>query len=60
MASLRNLKKDINFLATELLSEAYVKQIIGENVDQDALAKLMVQAVELRNELISRANHPNA
>ena len=59
MASIRNLKKDINYLASELVTEAYIKQLVKEDVNQDALAKLMVEAVDFRNELVARANHPD-
>nr|WP_319401534.1 hypothetical protein [uncultured Carboxylicivirga sp.] len=60
MASVKELKKDVNFLATELLTEAYVKQLLIEDVDQEKIAQVMVDAMTYRNDLISRANHPDA
>lgn len=59
MASVRELKKDINFLASELVTEAYVKQLLKEDVDNDKIAQVMVSAIEFRNELVKRANHPD-
>lgn len=59
MASVRELKKDINFLASELVTEAYVKQILKDDVDNDQLAQVLVKAMVFRNELIKRANHPD-
>lgn len=59
MASVKDLKKDINFLTSELLTEAYVKQLLIEDVDQDKIAEVMVQAITYRNDLITRANHPD-
>jgi len=59
MASIRNLKKDIHFLASELVTEAYVKQYLKENVDQDKLAQVMVAAINFQNTLVSRVNHPD-
>jgi len=60
MASVRELKKDINFLASELVTEAYVKQLLKEDVNNDKVAQVMVDAIEFRNELVRRANHPDA
>ena len=59
MASVRELKKDINFLASELLTEAYVKQLLIEDVDQNKIAEVMVEAMTYRNDLIARTNHPD-
>ncbi len=59
MASIRELKKDINFLASELVTEAYVKQYLNADVDQDKLAQLMVAAIDFQNTLVRRANHPD-
>lgn len=60
MASVRELKKDINFLASELITEAYIKQLVKDDVDNDKVAEVMVKAIEFKNELIARANHPDA
>ncbi|MBS2213829.1 hypothetical protein KEM09_20645 [Carboxylicivirga mesophila] len=60
MASVRELKKDINFLASELITEAYVKQLVKEDVNNDKIAEVMVKAIEFRNELVAKANHPDA
>ncbi|WP_439184307.1 hypothetical protein [Carboxylicivirga taeanensis] len=60
MASVRELKKDINFLASELITEAYVKQLVKDDVDNDKIAEVMVKAIDFRNELVARANHPDA
>jgi hypothetical protein len=59
MASVRELKKDINFLASELVTEAYVKQLLKEDADNEKIAQVMVDAIEFRNELVKRANHPD-
>ena len=59
MASVKELKKDINFLASELLTEAYVKQLLIEDVDQEKIAQTMVDAITYQNDLIARTNHPD-
>jgi len=57
MASLRDLKKDINFLTSEIFTECYVKQFAKADVDKKNLAGIMVEAVKFRNEFIARTNH---
>ncbi|TRX66508.1 hypothetical protein [Carboxylicivirga sp. M1479] len=59
MASVRELKKDINFLASELITEAYVKQLIKDDVNNDKVAEVMVKAIGFRNDLVAKANHPD-
>ncbi|NPA36673.1 MAG: hypothetical protein GXO47_07470 [Chlorobi bacterium] len=60
MSSIRELKKDIHFLTTEIFAECYVKQFIKEDVDKEKLAQIMVDAVKMENEFISRTNHYDA
>ncbi|TAJ11835.1 hypothetical protein DMA11_15360 [Marinilabiliaceae bacterium JC017] len=59
MSSIRNLKKDINFLASELFTDCYVKQLLHEDADKEQIAKIMVEAVNFKAEFIARANHPD-
>ncbi|MCW3807951.1 hypothetical protein [Plebeiibacterium marinum] len=59
MASRRDLKKDINYLATEILSQGYMKLALMETVKEEDLQPIMAEAIEMRNEYVSRANHPN-
>ncbi len=59
MASRRELKKDINYLAAEILSQAYMKLALMENVSEEKIQPVMVEAIEMRNEFVSRANHPD-
>ncbi|MCU4177423.1 hypothetical protein [Carboxylicivirga sp. N1Y90] len=59
MASIKELKKDINFLASELVTEAYIKEMLKDDVNSDQLAQILVKAMIYRNELIKRANHPD-
>ncbi len=57
MSSIRNLKKDINFLTSEIFTEGYVKQFAKADVDKKKLAEIMVDAIKFRNEFIARTNH---
>ena len=57
MSSIRNLKKDINFLTSEVFTECYVKQFAKADIDKNKLAEIMVDAVKFRSEFIARTNH---
>ncbi len=59
MASIRELKKDIDFLSTEIISECYFRMMMLENADKTALTATVSQAVAFSNDFISRANHPD-
>jgi len=58
MASIRLLKKDINRLAFNLLSECFAIKHYNKGVSDDEYDAVIKKIVYLRNDLISRANHP--
>ena len=60
MSSIRELKKNIHFLTTEIFAETFVKQVVKEDVNKEKLAEVMVDAVKFRDEFIARANHYDA
>ncbi len=59
MASKRELKRDINRLTFELVSDAF--QVIKQKpeIPRDDVMKLINQGVGLRNTFIQRVNHPS-
>ena len=57
MASIRNIKRDIDYLIEEALSDCYLT-IYFQPEKKEAVLKLMEEVVELRNSLIERANNP--
>jgi hypothetical protein len=59
MANIRDLKKDINHLASEIITEAYVRKMIFDNINDDDFKKVVVDAIEFRNDLIAKVNHPD-
>lgn len=59
MASIRDLKKDINFLASEIVTEAYVRKMIFDKIKEDDFKKIVTDAIDFRNELIAKVNHPD-
>ena len=57
MASIKQLKDDINLLTYELINECFTFKIYHPEKVKRA-DKAISEIVKLRNELIYRANHP--
>ena len=57
MSSLRILKKDIDYLVEELVSDCYLSIYVNAN-NKEAIVTVMNEAIALRNELFERANNP--
>jgi hypothetical protein len=60
MASIRILKKDINRLAFNLLQECFAYRHYSGDLSEDKFDEVIRKVVLLRNDLILRANHPEA
>ncbi len=60
MASIRKLKKDINYLSYELLTEAFAYRYFHPDLADKRFYEIISRIVLIRNELISRTNHPEA
>lgn len=59
MASIRELKKDIDNLIFEVISDCLVYSNIHPENKTDELSVLISDAVEFRNDLIARVNNPD-
>ncbi len=59
MASVRELKKDIDFLVFEVISDCFVYSNLHPDNKSNELTVLINDAVELRNDLIARVNNPD-
>ncbi len=57
MSSLRILKKDIDYLVEELVSDCYLS-IYFHSANKEAILSIMSEAIEVRNNLFERANNP--
>ena len=58
MASRKKLKKEINNLCYEVVSDCFTYNLVHENANRDKVMKIITGASELRNELITRVGHP--
>jgi hypothetical protein len=59
MASVRGLKKDIDSLVFEVISDCFVYSGLHSDNKTDEVTAIITDAVELRNELIARVNNPD-
>ncbi len=59
MANLRDLKKDIKYLVSELLTQAFLKQAETDSKGEEKINEIMIETVHMHNEFIARANHPD-
>lgn len=59
MAKIRDLKNEVNYLIYEVLSDCNTFMAFHHEKTGEAL-KLVEEAVELRNHLIQKINHPQS
>jgi hypothetical protein len=59
MASVRELKKDIDYLVFEVISDGFVLSSIHPENKPDEVSAIISDAVNLRNDLIARVNNPD-
>lgn len=58
MASLRGIKNDIDYLVSEVISDCYVALYFNDESKRERIVALIEEAVEFRNEMFVKANHP--
>jgi hypothetical protein len=59
MASVRELKKDIDFLIYEVISDCFTFSALHPDIKSDELSAVISDAVDFRNDLIARVNNPD-
>jgi hypothetical protein len=57
MASIKELKDDINILTFDLINECFTYKILDPEMEADA-DKVLNEIIKLRNDLIHRVNNP--
>jgi hypothetical protein len=57
MASVRKLKRDVDFLVEEVLSDSYLTLFFHTEKKEEVVG-IMQNAVDLRNDLYAKINHP--
>jgi hypothetical protein len=59
MASVRNLKKDIDFLMNEIVADCNLFVLAHPDKKQEEAAAIITDTVELWNQLYERVNNPD-
>jgi len=59
MAKRRDVKKDIDFLAYEVISDCFTFMHIKDVEKSDEVSSIINDTVSLRNDLVARVNHPD-
>lgn len=59
MASVRGLKKDIDSLIFEVISDCFVYSGVNAENSSEKVSEIITDAVNLRNDLIARVNNPD-
>jgi len=59
MANKREIKKDVDYLVGEVISDCYTYLMIHGETNRDNVVEIMGSIVEKRNELIGRVNNPD-
>jgi hypothetical protein len=59
MASIRSLKKDIDYLVFEVISDCFVYSEVHPDEKPEELSGIISDAVNFRNDLIARVNNPD-
>ncbi|MBV5343439.1 hypothetical protein JZU68_07470 [bacterium] len=58
MASRRRLKKTIQFVSSELITDVYFRCLLNKNMDEKVAETLVIKIVDTTREFILRANKP--
>ena len=58
MANLRRIKKDIDFLVEEVISDCCTFMYLYPNKKREEAVQIIVDAVALRNKLFAEVNNP--
>ncbi len=59
MASIKNLKKDVNFLTSEVIETCLMKLSFDKATDSKELYNLIENFIDYRNETIQKLNNPD-
>lgn len=58
MANKKNLKKDINYITGEILTECYTHLYLFPDKNEKKVLSIITKTVDTRNNFIARVNNP--
>ncbi len=56
MASVQNLKKDVNYVISDIIEECYIWQLLHDEAQSEKAEKLIDEAIQVFDDLIARIN----
>lgn len=59
MASIKKLKKTIQFVSSELITNVYIRSLASAKADTNKLEALSIEIMNINNEFILRSNRPD-
>lgn len=59
MGSIRNVKKDIDYLVSEVISDCYTYLYLHADKNKDKVVGIIEEVVNKRNEFFQRVNNPD-
>jgi len=59
MASRRKLKKTIQFVSSELITDIYFRCLVSKDINTEKVDNVTVEVMELNREFILRVNRPD-
>lgn len=59
MASIKNLKKDINYVLGDIIEECYTWEILNPKADKKATEEIIDEAIETFDTLVEKVNAKN-
>ncbi len=59
MASVKNLKKNINFVLSDIIEECYVSQLTGDDKNNAKIEKIIDETITTFDDLIVKVNEKN-
>ncbi len=59
MASIKDLKKNINFVLSDVIEECYVSQLSGDDKNNAKIEKIIDEAIATFDDLITKVNEKN-
>jgi hypothetical protein len=59
MASIRNIKKDIDYLVSEVISDCYTYLYLHGDKNKEKVVNIIEDVVNKRNEFMQRVNNPD-
>jgi len=59
MASIKNLKKDINYVLGDIIEECYTWELLNSKTDSKATEAIIDEAIEAFDSLVEKVNMKN-